>query len=417
MRMEQNSSDRDPEPEAGGAPAPPPLSRTQRREKAAADALRTFVRDLYTDRFGRTVTGPEPLALDLRLTARPADGWALDFDPPLSDQVLRQLEDAEAGRGAFQPGGVYCFRCESAVCAHARPPSLQAVFRAYTSMGTPEWQPLHQALVEVRDERVDQLFRDPPRVVTLRQFGHDLRLRQLSSFGRSSKTYAILGQIIAGYFVLPRTHGGSDTARRLALTFQVAEARARAGQVELRLNTVSALRPEDLEDLLVSDWEPWVHRARELAVRAIEALERQVRAARETGRTEAVRDLMRRVPVILRRLSESLERGYRQEQRRTRHVEDRRHEHRPVHKALDDLGEAPPDAIFWDERGDTLVVRGPQGRAHVFSPSGRHVTSFVLKPEAVDWRLRTRRWRAASPEEIRELRGKVSAASVAPPAL
>jgi len=55
--------------------------------------------------------------------------------------------------------------------------------------------------------------------------------------------------------------------------------------------------------------------------------------------------------------------------------------------------------IFCDEKAGTMIVCGPQGRAHAFAPDGRHVTSFILRPGAVAFRLRTQRWRPVTPDE------------------
>jgi hypothetical protein len=348
------------------------------------------------------------MPLHLAFSVCPGDNWALRFDPSLSEQVGGQLEDACARQGVFRPGRVFCFRCESAGCEHAGPPSALSVFKGYAATGLPEWQELHQAFVEARDERVGRLFEERSEVVALVQLGHGLRERQLSSFGRASKTYALLGQVVAGHFLLPRARGGTEAARRLALTFQVVEVRGPGGRVDVKLNTLAGLGPAwDLDELLAGDWEPWLGRARELAARAIEGIERRVQAARRTGRTTDLQAAMKRIPFVLRRLAEFLERGHRQERRRTRHVEARRHEQRPVHKALEDAHKALMEAVFHDERTDAMVICGPQGRAHVFSAEGRHVTSFTLAPGAADFRLRTQRWRPATPDEAAQLRERI----------
>lgn len=374
-----------------------------------SDALRTLIRDLNLDRFGAAPGRLEAMDLTLKARVHPDQAWALTFDPPLADQVGRQLEEAQAAQSVYRPGRAWCFRCESVDCDHARPPSAVSVFKAYSATGHPEWQDLHQAFIAAQDERVDRLFADSPDVITRVQLGHELRQNQLSSFGRASKTYSILGQVVAGYFQLPRRNAGRDETRRLAMTFQVVETRGRTGGLELRLNTLAAV-PEgtDLDDLFASEWESWAFRARELAVRALETMTGRAEAARRAKRTDELQTVMRRVPVVLRRLAEFLERGHRQGRRRTRHVEDRRHqEGRPVHKAVDDARVAPAEAVYADEKTGTLVVCGAQNRAHVFSPEGRHVTSFVLGPGAIDFRLRTRRWRRATPEEARDLKGRM----------
>ena len=98
-------------------------------------------------------------------------------------------------------------------------------------------------------------------------------------------------------------------------------------------------------------------------------------------------------------MAENLERGDRQSQRRTKHAEERREDRRPVSKAMDDVRAATPEKLFYDERSQALVVVGEKGRAHVFNDEGRHVTSFTLKQDGIDFRLRNKRWRIANPGE------------------
>ncbi len=410
MQSEPETNDApNPTPEPAPVEQKPKVSRSERREKAAKDALRTFLRDLHLDRFGAVQTKADKIDLTLHLKADPANDWGLEFKPSLGEQLLSQVEDAQAGWNVFKQGRTYCFRCESPDCEHAAPPDPLKVFKGYEPNGLPIWCDLTQALIEAKDERVDRLFGNPPGVVSVVQYGHDLKARQLSSFGRSSKTYSILGQVITGYFPLPAKEGGGlDKTSRLAISFQAVEARGDHGTVKIKLNALARL-PDglDLSDLLASGWQPGLFRARQTAMRAMENLEQQAAGARTRGDTEEISQAMRQVPVILRRLSESLERTDRQVVRRTRHVEERRHQQRPVHKALDDALSASLETSFYDEKAGTAVFCGPQGRAHVFNPNGQHVTSFTLRPAAIDFRLRTRRWRMMKPEESEELKQRI----------
>lgn len=392
----------------GAAPSAPALTRWQRRERAAADALRTFVRDVHEARFGAVAPRSPEIRFDLHLRARPGEAWALTFDPPLADQIAAQLEDARALLGVYREGRVFCHKCESSDCAHAAPPTPLAVFAGYDPMGMPEWKELLQALIEARDERVDRLFDRSPRVLARLQLGRDLRARQLAEFGRASATYSILGQVVAGYFAAPGAPG-ADAAGRVALTFQAVETRGPRGGREVRLNTLGVLPDgRDLDEWLGSDAADWIGRARDEARRALDGLARTVAGG---GSPDAPggdpHRALGRVPLVLRRLAESLERGRRQEDRRTRHVEQRRHDRRPVPKAWEDLAGAKADAFFRDEKESTLVVCGPQGRAHVFNDGGRHVTSFVLQPGGADFRLRTGRWTAADAAAVEALRRAV----------
>jgi len=269
-----------------------------------------------------------------------------------------------------------------------------------------------QTLVEARHERADQLHAEPPAVIALVQFGHDLKRRQLASFGRASKTYAILGQVVAGYFQTRERRARADAVPRFAVTFQAVETRGPGGRMQVKLNPVVGGMPlEAWDELLASGWRPWVARACDDVQRAVETLELQVLAARDGGDPAQIRGQLRRLPQILNRFARTVEQGDRQSARRTQHVEARRQQHRPVHKALDDARGAAAEALFYDEKRDTIVACGKQGRAHAFNAEGRHVTSFVLTPGGADFRVRTQRWRRLQKDEVEAFRARIAAAA------
>jgi hypothetical protein len=336
--------------------------------------------------------------------------WELAFDPPFDTQADGQLADAEAQVSIYRQGSVYCFRCESGGCEHAAPPDSGMVFRGYSSTGVPEWCAFVQALLDAKDERVDELYARPPAVLSCIQTGHELRYRQLASFGRGSRTYSILGQVIAGYYPLRKSVSPSSdrTEERLAVTFQAVETRGTRGELQIRFNMLTGGQPPDLwEERLASDWQPTLSRA-VTEVRAslanIEGRLQGMRGASDSAR--AMKSAFTEVPHLLRRFARSLERGGRLHVRRTHHAEER-HGDRPVHKALDDALHAQSDGLFFDERRGTFIVCGRQGRVHAFSPDGRHVTSLVMQPGSVEFRVRTRRWRALGAEESAELKSRL----------
>ena len=164
-------------------------SRSERREQAACDAVRTFLRDMHMDRFGATNPKPGEIEIVLKLKAKPSEDWNLRFEPSLGEQLQNQLVEAQAEWNVYRPGRVHCFRCDSSECEHSLPPSPLSVFTGYAPNGAAEWKEFAQVLIEAKDDRVDQLFAGRPGVVARLNFGHDLRDRQLSSFGRSSRTY------------------------------------------------------------------------------------------------------------------------------------------------------------------------------------------------------------------------------------
>lgn len=50
---------------------------------------------------------------------------------------------------------------------------------------------------------------------------------------------------------------------------------------------------------------------------------------------------------------------------------------------------------------------GARGRAHLFSPAGKHVTSIRFDPPAIERRRDRKRWRPASRDEIDALQAAV----------
>ena len=359
--------------------------RMERRRKAAADALRALIRDCYAQRFGPCTNG-EPWELDLKVTVDPSKDWALSFDPPLVDQLLPQMEGIEAGRDVFHKGRVYCFRCGDSLCDHAVPDSQLQVFQGFDELGCPLWQDFSQQLLDAGDERIGLLYNDQRKVVTRFSAGSELHQRQLASFGRASKTYALLGQVTAGYFSW-RAPGQVSEDTRLAITFQAVELRDGQGRVSLELNLICHV-PEkwELSDVLSEHFD-WVLRARRQAHEALKKLEEK------QGRTNRSAPGWRKQVVdVLRRLSSTLERGQRQADRQTRHARDRRKIRRPVDKAMADLSRARLEHMFLDRKTRAIVLCSDKGRCHIFNENGRHVTSFVIEPGSVELRLRKQRW-------------------------
>jgi hypothetical protein len=386
------------------SPVPDPaaavrLSRHQRREVAACDALRTLLRDCYESQHGVRPPASGEIRLELAVKALPAGGWKVVFDPPVAEQVDAQLAEAQAQWAVYRRGAVFCFRCGSSACEHAVPPGPLEVFRGYGSTGIPEWCELVQSALDCGDSRAAELYADPPRILACLQMGRTLKERQLSSFGRASRTYSVLGQVVAGYFRMPaRRRLGAEP--RLALTIQIVETRGAKGETVVALNRIAGgVEPEDLDERLAGDWQPGLTRALEQGGRRVESLANRILAVRSAGPSADVRILFREVPAILRGIARDIEGGHRQDERRTHHVEERRRIQRPIHKALEEARAAGPGDLFFDEKRQTIIACGRQNRAHVFNEAGRHVTSFILPSDGADFRMRTGRWRRLDADE------------------
>ncbi len=391
-------------------PVPPPGAaateapdRMQRRAQAATDALRALVRDHALRRLGsREPADGSALDVTLRFGVRPADGWSLTFDPPLAEQVEEQLDNSLDSGDRFQRGRIHCFRCATSDCPHASPPNPLSVFRGYSSTGVPEWCEMAQVLIEAQDERVDLLFASPPSVLARVQMGRELRSRQLAPFGRASRSYALLGQVVAGYLTAPVGAGPHRRADRLALTIQVVETRDQRGKPRLTLNPVTVMSPPEWEEWLVSSDVTAAALAAAIsqAGRELDEIGIKVAHARDENRAAGLRQALQGVPGVLNGLARALERGNRQTRRRTLHAQLHPRQERPVHKALDDARAAVVGNVFFDEKHQTWVVCGRQGRTHAFNAQGRHVTSFTVPSGAPEFRVRTQRWRPADADEV-----------------
>lgn len=375
-------------------PPGPRLDRASRRVQAAADALRSTIRDMVESAYNREDLPTEPVDLHLEFTVDPADGFALTLKPSIHEQVLSQFDELTALHGAFVPGHVYCFRCRTAQCEHAEPSTPLQVFAGYSSTGTPVWKEFTQVLLDSKDDRVDQLYARRPGVLTRVDFGKQLKAEQLGSFGKASKTYAVLGQVVAGYFSDKGLRDpDTDEMERWAVTFQVVEMRRAMNRPGLALNVLCRFpQGGTLQDYYGEGGGAWILRAQRNAEQALRRLERQ-RVEQEERNSATQRKIMGRIPSILGQLSTSLERGFVQSTRRTAHSDARRKQQRPVQQAVADASGAGSDDLLHDEKSRMVVVRGKHGRFHVFTPDARHVTSFKAKPDTVENRVRRRRWR------------------------
>jgi len=336
---------------------------------------------------GGSVAPPDPFTVVLSLTVVPGTRWRVEADPPLAVQLGRAVREAAARRAALRPGRVWCYRCESAACAHAAPPAPDRVFGGWTATGLPRWPLLSELLLEMRSPEVAALFRERGRGTAAAFVAPEaLTGSQLEAFGRGSKTYAVLGQTVAGLFPLRPAEDGGE-AVPTAITLQAVETRDARGRPRLDLNVLGELPGG--EPALESFAGPLLLRV----LNVVSVTRRRLRHL-GPGPAGASADPARaaRAGSILREAARALARLDRQGAGRTRHAAERTLERRPTAKAREDALAAGPEALLRDGRRGTIVVLGPAQRVHVFAPDGRLVTSLALDAEAVRRRMRRERW-------------------------
>ncbi|MHC4883491.1 MAG: hypothetical protein ACYTGH_00250 [Planctomycetota bacterium] len=356
---------------------------------AAKEAKRAMVRLHRIARAEAGGSSEETLPEDL----------TLEWTPALSGRSLAETALLEAYRrggeqAPFQAGQIYCYACKAATCEHARPKAPGEIFTGYGPTGQVRWEEFHAWLLSRGDPRTSLLFSDRGALLSCMVEAEHIRGEQLESFGRFASTYSIWGQVVAGYV--------PDGIRRLALTVQLVE--TANGHLYFQLIADPSLR-EVLADTPAESHSA-LHRldhALQAARREVEGLARSWQLVR--GRKHRER-LQRKGLQILRHLNQSLGRKGRQQDRRTRHAEQRGAENRPVHKALSDLQAAGVQDFLFDRYKRSVIVLGKGGRMHAFSPEGRHITSLFLGGDELERRIIRKRYRPMQEEEVRDFRGK-----------
>ncbi len=317
---------------------------------------------------------------------------------------------------AFQEGRVYCFFCDTVDCVHATPPERTDTFSGYSALGKPQWQSFPNFCIALGERRVDAVYGEPPEIIAVIQEAGDLDTDRQPGFGRNSLAFNVLGQVVAG-LVPTNLNPARPSASRVAWTIQVIETRAGAEKPRMRLNMLGLSMWDMLEAASGARQREAPERLRRtiaITRQRVEALGRRAASAERRG--EAF-DIGAAVYRILGRLKNDIERDLREPLRRTRHARERHQSvSRPTSNALRDARNAPADRLLLDTARQTVIVLGPRGRAHVFSPEGRHVTSLQLDPGELDRKVHRGRWRPLDPEAARIFAGNLQGTARASPA-
>jgi hypothetical protein len=372
--------------------------------------LRALALDLYRQSGGRpdgAETFELPVTIDLgragmrEVSARHGESMLQD--------LLRKTDDLAASLLAVRPGRAYCFFCRSSSCTHSEPPGALSALAGYVPTGRPRWIDFPSLALEARDPRIDAVFSERPEVIALFRPGEALLAELLPDFRTPAAVYDLLGEVIVG--PLPMLDAATGRTGEAAITIQIVRCLGRDGEPELRLNSIGRVPGgDDLRRFLDAGGDDALARTLAIADHELESLNRRLRGSRRAGKPPL--DPAEPSDVLLRRLARRIEQIYRQRGRRTHHAQFRAAEGvRPTRKALDDARTARPQHVYVDERGGTIVILGPKGRVHVFSPAGRHVTSLTATGEEIQGRIDRRRWRAASVAEVSSFKSAIDPAN------
>lgn len=413
--------------------SPAPLSAGSRLERALELLAEEARERLARHPSGHLVASrgePVELTVTLPTSAAAARAGLGELAGEAGAALDRAVSGLVTHQATFVPGAVYCLRCNSAGCEHAAPPGPRQVFAGYGKTGVPRFLDFGQLLLERGDPRVDRLYGNTPALLAHTHVGRDLTADLLDAYRDDEAGYLLHGQVAAGWYRVPDAAGRPAV---VALTFQLVSTRPPGNPRRFGLNVLgTGPEGEPLEHLFDRlgelPWSPHVRWAQE----ALESIERTAAKAgggrgkrkgtgkkggkdasgkeERVGRTGVPKSVEKRLTGVLNGLSRRLEKGRRAKERKTRHARERHAQSdRPTEMALADLARAGKEDIMVDRRQETLVVLGDKGRAHVFNPGGKLVTSIRYAPESIERRRKQDRWRPASPDEISTLRGNVKA--------
>jgi hypothetical protein len=349
--------------------------------------------------------------LDLRLSVPTAlkEGTLERAGRAAGEAVQEAIQSLVAHSARFQPGRVFCLRCQSAVCEHSAPVSNRQVFTGYASTGAPRFADLGQWLLARRDPRIDLLYRESPQLLATVSSGAELTSELLPLFLKHDSDpseHRLHGQVAVGWYLAPSAAPtGNGHREPLAVSFQVLSSRARGGRRRFGLNVIG-IGPggQPLEHLYDRVGEiPWSGSVR-WAQAVLESIEHQLE---RTPRTPP-QAIDQRIEGLVSALARRLEKGWRGEERKTQHARVRHREgDRPTRMALADFARATPENLLFDTRRETLVVVGDRGRAHVFNREGKLVTSIRYNPAVIEKRRQNGMWRAAALAEVEEVRQRL----------
>ncbi len=312
----------------------------------------------------------------------------------LVDQVLKLVKEVRENDSALVPRSVYCFFSESAEAEGCRPSESRQVFDGYGSTGRPKFTDFVTMAIERKSTGIDALLAGEEITLTHVTQGRVLRTTQLAEFGKSSAVYRILGQVDAGLFAVR----GQEA--KAAYSFQVLLGKDLKGGPVLRLHPVGLCDVMNLED----------HSVAQILRRFQGDLDEAALRLRGKQSNGDAPDEEAFVAPLLQDLAKRLQDRAKHRSRRTEHADRRASKStRPTNKAYSDAQAVGDNDLLWDQEGNTFIVVGQQGRAHVFNQEARHVTSVTMNAASVAQRIKTHRWRKTEPAERGEFRMQLRA--------
>lgn len=311
-------------------------------------------------------------------------------------QLRKDLENEVFAAGQLVPGRTWSFQSESFDDDICRPGDPRQVLTGYGLEGRPRFADLVTLAIERKHEAVDDLLAGKEGAVHFVEKGSSITEDVKPVFDPEKVPYVLLAQGMIGLFE------SSEEGRRVALTIQVLAHKTAEGNTTFLAHPVCAI---DLHDLPSGSIRRIIRGLQAKLTELGPQTLGRIAAGEEVDLTEAVSPLLRD---CLHQLSHDA----RNRERKTDHARDRESEsQRPTQLAFPEARSARDHHLYIDTEEGTVVVVGKSGRIHVFSTSGRHVTTVILPPSSVRNRIHSGRWRRAEPAERGSFREAIANAS------
>lgn len=346
-------------------------------------------------------------------------GHALKGEKSASDaaaEVARRAREivrvAATGQDNWHRDRIFCLQCGSSNCIHSTPPSPTDIFAGYLPTGKPEWVDFTHFCMDRNIEGFETLFVQRPGVIAVSSRGMDLNSQLLDSF--SDANYTVVGAVNAGLLPVdyePTRAGGERMAvsfvavavlKGTALTIRLCRPGFDGEMMDHAAGRQGHRGPAERIRRLLSSTNARLE-AVTLAIRHDTRISGPADVTALSGRIESA------VMPVMNRLRSDLVNVFRGVDDRTKHGEHRlRSGSRPTSAAFSDAVAASDENLFFDGAENTIVVSGPRGRCHVFTPDGRLVTSIKLDPGELESRVSKKRWRPLQQTEITRFRQTLS---------
>ena len=370
------------------------------RSRAAESIHRRLVglvKSLLTRKGQETLDGlPNEIELNLRIPVR-LDGNEIADSRNFAQSLLAQVESlriqGETEALGHRSGHAACYWCNAAVCEHSMPPDHHSVLIGWSPTGVPLWKNLTSVLIVDKDAQIDFLYGEKPGpVVTWRSEG-DLLDNILPEYLNDSLFAHPVGALLAGGFNLPMPYGDTDL---LSVTALILESRTGRSVPKYSLNLISNTPPpHHLATLLGSGTSSilsnWISSLRS----SLNNLQQELMGLASKGKRSSLQASRELIVELLIESRSYLETLRRRSGRRTKHAQQRTEDpNRPTSAAISDLLSCDYKDLFHDRKESTVVIRGRQGRIHIFTANGRHITSAIYSNDSIQTRIARGRWKS-----------------------